>query len=59
MPFDAGDAPLTWEGEASEADYGRMAIRSASLPGCRVCLPHAWHAAEMFLYFWEEKGALA
>jgi len=48
--------PLSREGMASEAEYWRLlllaesgAISSEQLAN-RVCMPHAWHAAEMFLY---------
>jgi len=50
----AGDTyPLTWEAHASQADYERMAVVSPQDVEQRVCRPHAWHAAEMFLYLWE------
>jgi hypothetical protein len=48
--------PLSREGKASEADYWRLiplaelgAITRGQLVN-RVCTPHTWHAAEMFLY---------
>lgn len=49
-------APLTREGAGSEADYWRLkpladgGIISAEQLAGRTCTPHAWHAAEMFLY---------
>ena len=48
--------PLTREGSASEAGYWRLkpladigAIPDKQVEN-RVCTPHTWHAAEMFLY---------
>jgi len=52
--------PLTREGAASEAEYWRMkpladcGVISAGLPDKRICFPHTWHAAEMFLYLIEK-----
>lgn len=43
--------PLTWEAHGSQADYNRMAPISQEYVKRRICAPHAWHAAEMFLYF--------
>ena len=40
---DESRAPLTWEAEASQAEYWRVG-------GERIARPHTWHAAEMFLY---------
>ncbi len=42
--------PLTWEACASEADHLAMSGISWDYPRHRICLPHSWHAAEMFLY---------
>ncbi|HOF18259.1 MAG TPA: hypothetical protein PK082_05060 [Phycisphaerae bacterium] len=42
--------PLTWEAAAGEANYLAMSGISWDYARCRVCLPHSWHAAEMFLY---------
>ncbi|MEI6499896.1 MAG: hypothetical protein WCP21_02595 [Armatimonadota bacterium] len=43
--------PLTWESHASEADYRRMAIVGPEYEEQRTCVPHTWHAAEVFLYY--------
>jgi len=51
MPIDETLYPLTWESHASQADYTKMAIVSDRFLSARRCEPHAWHAAEMFLYF--------
>ena len=45
--------PLTWEASASEANYLAMSGISWEYPRHRICLPHSWHAAEMFLYLEE------
>lgn len=43
------DYPLTWEQQASEANYGSISVLDKSLAKQKICLPHTWHAAEMFL----------
>ncbi|MGC8669390.1 MAG: hypothetical protein ACP5VE_14890 [Chthonomonadales bacterium] len=48
------DYPLTWEADASEADYRGMARVAPEFAAKRTCSPHAWHAAEAFLYLLEE-----
>lgn len=48
-----GDYPLTWEAEAAKADYEGMKAVHPDYARKRVCAPHTWHAAEMFLYLWE------
>lgn len=47
--------PLTWEGDASQADYAGMARVDPIHTERHLCLPHTWHAAEMFLYLFEQK----
>lgn len=42
--------PLTWEANASEADYDGMTVVSQKYARQRISAPHTWHAAEMFLY---------
>jgi len=41
---------LTWESEASAADYSKIPSDSAMLQVPRTCAPHSWHAAEAWLY---------
>lgn len=41
---------LTWESEASAADYDRLPAESKSRGVPRLCAPHSWHAAEAWLY---------
>jgi len=45
--------PLTWEAQASQADYAPMAVVSNAYVERRLAAPHSWHAAEMFLYLLE------
>ncbi len=45
--------PLTWESYASEADYPSMSVVSNEYARRKMCAPHTWHAAEMFLYLLE------
>lgn len=47
------DYPLTWESCASEADYPSMSVVSDEYVRRKMCAPHTWHAAEMFLYLLE------
>jgi hypothetical protein len=46
--------PLTWEAQASQADYDGMARISPKFTAAKLCMPHTWHAAEMFLYLIDE-----
>jgi hypothetical protein len=46
--------PLTWEAQASQADYDGMARISPAFTAAKLCMPHTWHAAEMFLYLIDE-----
>jgi len=43
------DYPLTWEANASQADYRGMSIIDPVYVNSRLCVPHTWHAAEAFL----------
>ena len=45
--------PLTWESRASQAEYEGMRIINPEYVTYRICKPHTWHAAEMFLYLYE------
>jgi hypothetical protein len=42
--------PLTWEAHASQANYEGMELVSKEYTDRKICAPHSWHAAEMFLY---------
>ena len=42
--------PLTWEANASFAIYEGISLISQEYVKRRICAPHTWHAAEMFLY---------
>jgi hypothetical protein len=46
--------PLSWEAEASQANYSGMTPLAASYVTGKRCVPHTWHAGEMFLYFIEQ-----
>jgi len=48
---------LTYEAEASEADYAKMARICSEYADRRLCAPHSWHAAEMLLYLLDESVA--
>ncbi len=42
--------PLTWEAHASQANYAGMKLVSKEYTDRKICAPHSWHAAEMFLF---------
>ena len=54
IPCSEHQYPLTWEAHASEADYNGMALVSQEYVEQRICAPHTWHAAEMFLYLLDQ-----
>jgi hypothetical protein len=43
------DYPLTWEANASQANYAGMDGISAEYVRRKLAAPHTWHAAEMFM----------
>lgn len=45
--------PLTWEENASQADYAGMRIVDKAYSDRKISSPHTWHAAEVFLYLYE------
>ncbi len=49
-PISNRDYPLSWEQEASQADYPGMQAISEQYADLKLSAPHTWHAAEMFLY---------
>ncbi len=53
-PVGSQDYPLTWEANASQADYPGMARISPAYADQWLCAPHTWHAAEMFLALIEQ-----
>ena len=54
MEYSSHEYPVTWEAHASQADYDGMALISEDYVNQKVCAPHAWHSAEMFLYLVDE-----
>ena len=49
-PISDEDYPLTWETEASQAYYEGMSRIDTIYTCLKTCVPHTWHAAEIFLY---------
>ena len=47
--------PLTWETEASQAEYQGMHLIHKEYVEKKIAAPHTWHAAEVFLYLLEMK----
>jgi len=56
-PVTAGEYPLSWEADASEADYRGISIIGDDFVKTRLAAPHSWHAAEMFLALSNEETA--
>lgn len=54
LPEEPDSYPLTWEAQASEADYSKMGAISPKFVARRIAAPHNWHAAEAFLYLLEK-----
>ena len=54
-PISNRDYPLTWEINASQADYDGMKIIDEVYTAQLNASPHTWHAAEIFLYLIDEK----
>lgn len=52
----AGEYPMTWEKEASEAAYDRNLPFLPHYAAAHVGAPHTWHAAELFLYLYDRCG---
>lgn len=44
------DYPLTWETNASEADYKKLSVLDDVYVLKKTSAPHTWHASEIFLY---------
>jgi len=55
-PISNRDYPLTWETNASQADYKGMAAVDSSFINARTSAPHTWHSSEIFLYLLEMKN---
>lgn len=49
-PIGNRDYPLTWEQNASQANYDGLKILDPIYVQQKLCAPHTWHAAEVFLY---------
>ncbi len=54
-PISDRDYPLTWEQDASQANYEGIRLLSGEYVRGRIAAPHSWHAAEAFLYLLELK----
>ena len=49
------DYPLTWETNASEADYKGLSVIDPVYVIKKTSAPHTWHASEIFLYLLDKK----
>jgi hypothetical protein len=54
-PIGNRDYPLTWEQNASQADYTALKILDPIYAEQKLATPHTWHAAEIFLYLLDQK----
>ena len=54
-PISNRDYPLTWEKNASQADYNGLAMLDQVYIDQKLAAPHTWHAAEIFLYLLDQK----
>ena len=50
--------PLSWEKDASEADYQKLSIIGQSYVTNKISPTHSWHASEMLLFLLDETGNL-
>ena len=55
-PAEPSRYPLSWEAGSSQAQFDRMALVSDEYVQRRIAAPHAWAAAEIFLYLWDLHG---
>jgi len=53
------DYPLTWEAHASQANYEGIKRVGMEYTKRKICAPHTWHAAEVFLTLIEEPKTLS
>ena len=53
--FNNQQYPLSWEKRGGSAHFEGMRIVSEKATESRICYPHVWTAAEMFLKLYEEK----
>ena len=56
FPVSNRDYPLTWEIEASQANYEGMKIIDNQYITKKSASPHTWHAAEIFLYITDDRN---
>ncbi len=49
-PIGNRDYPLTWEQNASQANYTGLRLLDPAYVTQKLSAPHTWHAAEIFLY---------
>lgn len=49
-PIGNRNYPLTWEANASQANYPALETVSPLYVAEKLCAPHTWHAVEMFMY---------
>ena len=56
-PISDRDYPLTWEAKASQAVYEEMSRIDVQFTRIKLCVPHTWHAAEMFLAIQDKQAS--
>ena len=52
VPVSSSNYPLSWEMCGAKATFDMMRRIAPDAPGHKICFPHIWTAAEMFLYLY-------
>ena len=52
VPVSSSNYPLSWEMCGAKATFDMMRRIAPDAPGHKICFPHMWTAAEMFLYLY-------
>lgn len=52
VPVSSRNYPLSWEMCGAKATFDMMRRIAPDAPGHKICFPHTWTAAEIFLYLY-------
>lgn len=52
VPMSSDTYPLSWEQYGAKASFDMMRRIAPDAPEHKICFPHTWTAAEMFLYLY-------
>lgn len=53
VPVSSSNYPLSWEVCGAKATFEMMGLVAPDASACKICFPHTWTAAEMFLYLYD------